>query len=94
MKPLLHELYTNRLMNYGNMAYQTITLDWYLEKVPNSLSAIWYNQDTWSTRYNPTNINSLSNYELLCCIISEYCLITRLKVIFQTLKQKGKTYET
>jgi len=91
MKKLLKrrviQLQTKILMIYGNTAYQISSKDWYLEKVPNNLKEIWHTQIPFSVHYKH-NINSMSNYELLCLYISECRLIARLKRIFSNLENR------
>ncbi len=86
LKRRVIQLQTKILINYGNTAYQINSKDWYLEKVPNNLKEIWHAQVPFSVHYK-LNINSMSNYELLCLCISEYHLIARLKRIFSNLEK-------
>lgn len=97
LKQKLRELRTNRLINYGNTAYQRITNDWHFENVPTELRELWYGQDdvsfmTLSIVYDP-DIDFMSYHELFRWIIDEYCLIIRLQKIFSDLEtQKAGTY--
>ena len=99
LKQKLRELRANRLINYGNTAYQRISNDWHFENVPTELRNLWYGQDVvsfinLSIAYD-SNIDRMSNNELVSWIDNECCLIARLKKIFSNLEtQKGfKTYE-
>ena len=48
LKQKLRELHANRLVNYGNTAYQRISNDWHFEHVPTELRELWYGQDVIS----------------------------------------------
>lgn len=94
LKQLLRKLHSERLIDYGNVAYQRISNDWYFESVPTELRELWYGQDvvsfsTLSIAYD-SDIDYMSHNELVRWIDNERCLITRLKKIFSNLeKQKG-----
>lgn len=89
LKQTLRDLNANRLINYGNTAYQRISNDNHFESVPTELSELWYGQDvlsflTLSIAYD-SDINFMSKNELIRWIENERCLITRLEQIFSTL---------
>lgn len=99
LKQKLRELRTNRLINYGNTAYQRISNDWHFENVPTELRESWYSRDvlsfmTLSIVYD-SHIDYMSHNELVHWIDNEQCLIARLEKVFSNLEtQKGfKTYE-
>ena len=89
LKQTLRDLNANRLINYGNTAYQRISNDNHFESVPSELFELWYGQDvlsflTLSIAYD-SDINFMSKNELIRWIENERCLITRLEQIFSTL---------
>ena len=89
LKQTLRDLNANRLINYGNTAYQRISNDNHFESVPSELLELWYGQDvlsflTLSIAYD-SDINFMSKNELIRWIENERCLITRLDQIFSTL---------
>lgn len=96
LKQKLRELRANRLINYGNTAYQRISNDSHFENVPAELRELWYEQDvvsfmTLSVAYD-SDIDFMSHHELFRWIINEYCLIARLKKFFSDLEtQKAGT---
>ncbi|MDY4761178.1 hypothetical protein ACMZ62_00015 [Streptococcus pluranimalium] len=90
LKQKLRELRANRLINYGNTAYQHISNDWHFENVPTELRELWYGQDvvsfiTLSIAYD-SDIDQMSHNELVRWIDNERCLITRLEKVFSNLK--------
>lgn len=92
LKQKLRELRANRLINYGNTAYQRISNDWHFENVPIELRNLWYGQDvvsfiTLSIAYD-SNIDRMSNNELVRWIDNEYRLIARLEKIFSNLERQ------
>lgn len=92
LKREFRELRANRLINYGNTAYQRITNDWYFNNVPVELRDLWYGQDdlsfmTLSIDYD-SDIERMSRNELIRFIDNERCLIARLKKIFSILETK------
>lgn len=97
LKQKLRELRANRLINYGNTAYQRISNDWNFENVPNELRELWYSRDvlsfmTLSIVYD-SNIDYMSHNELVYWIDNEQCLIARLEKVFSNLEtQKVGTY--
>lgn len=89
---MLRELHANRLVNYGNIAYQRISNDWRFEHVPLKLRELWYGQDvvsfiTLSIAYD-SDIDYMSHHELVRWIDNEQCLIARLEEIFSNLETK------
>ena len=89
LKQMLRELRANRLMNYGNTAYQRISIDWHFENVPNELRELWYEQDvvsfiTLSIVYD-SDIDRMSHNELVRWIDNECSLIARLEKVFSNL---------
>lgn len=89
LKQMLRELRANRLMNYGNTAYQRISNDWHFENVPNELRELWYEQDvvsfiTLSIVYD-SDIDRMSHNELVRWIDNECSLIARLEKVFSNL---------
>ena len=92
LKQKLRELHANRLINYGNTAYQRISNDWHFESVPAELGELWYGQDvvsfrTLSIAYD-SDIDYMSHNELVHWIDNERCLIARLEKIFSDIKTK------
>lgn len=84
----LHALRTVRLMNYGNLAYQRQSNDWYFEYVPNELMELWYSpeKDSFITlSINESHIEYKSNDELIRLIEKERYLISQLERIFSNL---------
>ena len=92
LKQMLRNLRASRLINYGTVAYQKISNDWYFEYVPTELRELWYGQDdpsfmSLSIGYD-SEIDLMSVHELIRWIYKEYCLIARLEKIFQTFKYR------
>ena len=48
LKQTLRDLRTNRLVNYGNTAYQRASGDYHFKNVPIELRELWYRQDDLS----------------------------------------------
>lgn len=92
LKQKLRELHANRLINYGNTAYQRISNDWHFESVPTELREIWYRRDvpsfiTLSIAYD-SDIDYMSHDELVQRIDNEYRIITHLEKIFSNLEKQ------
>ncbi|MDU7038218.1 MAG: hypothetical protein E6346_02370 [Lactococcus lactis] len=92
LKQTLRDLNANRLINYGNTAYQRISNDNHFESVSSELLELWYGQDvlsflTLSIAYD-SDINFMSKNELIRWIENERCLIARLEKIFSDLETK------
>lgn len=92
LKQALRELHANRLVNYGNTAYQRISNDWHFEHVPTELRELWYGQDvisfmTLSIAYD-SDIDFMSHNELIRWIDNERCLIACLENIFSNLEKQ------
>ena len=91
LKQKLRELRANRLINYGNTAYQLISNDWHFENVPTELRELWYGQDvvsfiTLSIAYD-SGIDRMSHNELVRLIDNECSLIVRLEKVFSNLEK-------
>lgn len=100
LKAILKHYYANRLINYGNVAYQRISNDWHFEHIPDELRELWYGQDvvsfiTMSSAYS-SGFDCMSKHELVRLIDNEYNLIVRLETIFANLNKKkgGEANET
>lgn len=92
LKQKLRSLRAIRLMDYGNIAYQRQSNDWNFENVPNELMELWYcpEKDSFITlAINESDIEGLSNDELIELIEKERHLISQLKRIFSNLKLNG-----
>lgn len=92
LKQKLRELRANRLIHYGNVAYQNVNNDWHFEYVPSELRKIWYSRDvpsfmTLSIAYD-SDIDHMSRDELVQWIDNERRLIARLEKIFSNLETK------
>lgn len=90
LKQTLRDLRINRLVNYGNTAYQRVTSDWHFDNVPTELRELWYGQNvvsfmTLSIAYD-SDIDFMSHHELVRWIDNECCLIARLEKIFSSLE--------
>ena len=92
LKQKLRELRTNRLINYGNVAYQKISGDLHFESVPSELRELWHSQDVVSFRTQyiayDSDIDYMSHNELVRWIDNEHCLIARLESIFSSLESQ------
>ena len=92
LKRTLRELRFNRLTNYSETSYQKVNNDWNFEHVSEELRARWYSQDilsfnTLSIHHN-SDIEFMSENELIQRIENERFLITSLEDIFLNLKNK------
>ncbi|AIA69013.1 hypothetical protein AT52_00981 [Streptococcus equi subsp. zooepidemicus Sz35] len=92
LKQKLRELRANRLINYGNTAYQRVSNDWHFENVPTELRELWYSRDvvsfiTLSIAYD-SDIDQMSHNELVRWIDNECCLMARLENIFSNLEKQ------
>ncbi|MBK0348064.1 hypothetical protein JDW15_05320 [Aerococcaceae bacterium zg-ZJ1578] len=96
LKQQLRELRTNRLIRYGNTGYQRISQDWDFEHVPEELRKLWYGQNCLSfitlSIARESDIDVMSNEELVRWIENEKCLLERLEKIFSILNKKESRY--
>lgn len=97
LKKTLRDLRNNRLLEYGNTAYQRVSNDWFFKTVPTELNELWYGQNglsflTLSKTY--ANIDVMSENELLDLIDKERQINNRLEEIFSSLEKTkaGKSY--
>lgn len=97
LKQTLRDLRTNRLVNYGNTAYQRASGDYHFKNVPIELRELWYGQNglsflTLSKAY--VGIDVMSKNELLDLIDKERQINNRLEEIFSSLEKTkaGKSY--
>lgn len=92
LKKTLRDLHASRLIDYGNLAYQQLSNDWQFEDVPSELNELWYRQDGLSFLTlciaHDSNINYMSQDELIRKIDDERCLIARLEKVFSKIKNK------
>lgn len=91
LKQTLRDLRNNRLLNYGNPAYQRTTNDWFFETVPTELTELWYGQDglsflTLSIAYD-SDVDLMSENELIDRIDKERQINNRLEEIFSNLEK-------
>ena len=92
LKQTLRDLRTNRLVNYGNTAYQRASGDYHIKNVPIELRELWYRQDdlsflTLSIAYD-SDIDVMSENKLLDQIDKERQIKIRLEDIFSNLDKK------
>ncbi|MBD3949426.1 hypothetical protein I4Q36_06940 [Tuanshanicoccus lijuaniae] len=96
LKQQLRELRTNRLVKYGNVGYQRVSNDLNFENVPAELRALWYGQNCLSFNTlsiaRDSDIDVMSNDELVRWIENEQCLLERLEKIFSILNKKERRY--
>lgn len=97
LKKTLSDLRNNRLLEYGNTAYQRVSNDWFFKTVPTELNELWYGQNglsflTLSKTY--ASIDVMSENELLDLIDKERQINNRLEDIFSSLEKTkaGKSY--
>lgn len=97
LKQTLRDLRTNRLVNYGNTAYQRASGDYHFKNVPIELRELWYGQNglsflTLCKAY--VGIDVMSKNELLDLIDKERQINNRLEEIFSSLEKTkaGKSY--
>ena len=89
LQKTLRDLRANRLIHFGNSAYQRATNDWFFRTVPTELNELWYGQDglsflTLSIAYD-SDIDLMSESELIERIDKERKIRTRLESIFSNL---------
>ena len=89
LQKTLRDLRANRLIHFGNSAYQRATNDWFFRTVPTELNELWYGQDglsflTLSIAYD-SDIDLMSESELIERIDKERQIRTRLESIFSNL---------
>lgn len=89
LQKTLRDLRANRLIHFGNSAYQRATNDWFFRTVPTVLNELWYGQDglsflTLSIAYD-SDIDLMSESELIERIDKERQIRTRLESIFSNL---------
>ncbi|MGQ7461169.1 hypothetical protein ACTGZQ_01205 [Streptococcus suis] len=90
LKQDISELRANRLINYGNTAYQRISHDWYFENVPDELLECWYGEGVSFVGLiddYKKDINEMTEVELTHLYLMEDWLNRRLKKIFLQLKE-------
>ena len=97
LQKTLRDLRANRLIHFGNSAYQRATNDWFFRTVPTELNELWYGQDglsflTLSIAYD-SDIDLMSESELIERIDKERQIRTRLESIFSNLgkMKEGKS---
>ena len=88
LKKTLRDLRNNRLLEYGNTAYQRVSNDWFFKTVPTELNELWYGQNglsflTLSKAY--ADIDVMSENELLDLIDKESQINNCLEEIFSNL---------
>ncbi|MFS9179716.1 hypothetical protein [Streptococcus australis] len=98
LQETLRELRAKRLTYFGNPAYQRVSKDWFFKTVPTELNDLWYGQDglsflTLSIAYD-SDIDVMSENELIDWIDKERQIRTRLEIIFSNLEKTkvGKRY--
>ena len=89
LQKTLRDLRANRLIHFGNSAYQRATNDWFFRTVPTELNELWYGQDglsflTLSIAYD-SDIDLMSESELIERIDKERQIRTRLESISSNL---------
>lgn len=89
LQKTLRDLRANRLIHFGNSAYQRATNDWFFRTVPTELNELWYGQDglsflTLSIAYD-SDIDLMSESELIERIDKERQIRTHLESIFSNL---------
>ena len=89
LQKTLRDLRANRLIHFGNSAYQRATNDWFFRTVPTELNELWYGQDglsflTLSIAYD-SDIDLMSESELIERIDKERQIRTGLESIFSNL---------
>ena len=84
----LRSLRVYRMCHFGATAYQRISRDKYLITIPAELREIWYSNEVLSFRtlaLGRSEIENMTQLELLHWILNECRLIARLHVIFADL---------
>ena len=92
LKQQLRKKRRERLTLYSNTAYQKLSGDRFLHKVPQELNKLWYDPSelsfmTLSLAYD-SEIDSMSKKDLIHWIENEELLITRLQDTFTKIKKK------
>ena len=91
-KQLLNELYTYRLINFGNTAYQKISGDRQFQTIPISLWELWYSTEMVSfvslgLNYR-SDIELMSKSQLKKRIADEKYLLSLLRIEFADLENR------
>lgn len=93
LKKLYYEIVEFRLTNFGNISYQKITNDRYFDNVPAALFELWYGNSSLSFRNlgfkYVSDVEQMSNDELIASIYNEFCSIAQLQNIFANFSKRN-----
>lgn len=93
LKKLYYEIVEFRLTNFGNISYQKITNDRYFDNVPAALFELWYGNSSLSFRNlgskYVSDVEQMSNDELIASIYNEFCSIAQLQNIFANFSKQN-----
>jgi hypothetical protein len=98
LQKTLRDLRANRLIHFGNSAYQRVSNDWFFKTVPTELNELWYGQNGLSfltlSIAHDSDIDRMSEDELIDRIDKERQINNRLEDIFSSLEKTkaGKRY--